>query len=148
MKILQKFMPNSDRIEIRLTGLDKKKHESLHLAIRSADRGHSLDELPPLTPPAGSPMTIAATQWAAKQQQAHPDHVIYNDGAIIIEAKHKEYVGSRAVDWETLKTILKGAALEVARERPARAARPLQTEPIQPPKEATIRKRLATYIQK
>ena len=65
MKVLPLSNSASERVEIRLTGLDKGKDEDLYLAIRNAGRGRRLDELSTLTPPAGSPMTIAAAQWAA-----------------------------------------------------------------------------------
>lgn len=51
-----------DRIEIRLTGLDKGTSEDLYVAIRNASGGRSLDELSTLTPPAGSAMTIAVAR--------------------------------------------------------------------------------------
>lgn len=147
MKVLPLSNSASERVEIRLTGLDKGKEEDLYLAIRNAGRGRRLDELSTLTPPAGSPMTIAAAQWAARQQESHPERVTYKDGAIIIEARRKDYIDNESADWETLIAILNEVILEVARERPPQSG-PLQTKPIQSPKEIAIRRRLATYVQK
>ncbi|WP_309337942.1 hypothetical protein [Actinomyces oris] len=92
-------------------------------------------------------MTIAAAQWAARQQESHPERVTYKDGAIIIEARRKDYIDNESADWETLIAILNEVILEVAREHPPQSG-PLQTKPIQSPKEIAIRRRLATYVQK
>lgn len=136
-----------DRIEIRLTGLDKGHSEDLYVAIRNASGGRSLDELSTLTPPAGSPMTIAAARWAARQQESHPERVAYKDGAIIIEARRKDYIGNESAEWEALIAILNEVTLEVARERPPQSG-PFQKKPIQTPKEVAVRRCLATYAQK
>lgn len=147
MKVLPGANSESERIEIRLTGLDKGADGDLYLAIRNAGRGRRLDELSTLTPPAGSPMTIAAARWAARQQESHPERVTYKDGAIIIEARRKDFIGNETAEWERLNAILKDVILEVARERPSRSQWPFQTKPIQSPKEIAVRRRLATYAQ-
>lgn len=147
MKVLSAPNSASDRVEIRLTGLDKGNDGDLYLAIRNAGRGRKLDELSTLTPPAGSPMTIAAARWVARQQESHPERVTYKDGAIIIEARRKDYIGNESVEWEALIAILNEVTLEVVRERPPRSG-PFQTKPIQSPKEIAIRRRLAAYVQK
>ena len=147
MKVLPLSNSASERVEIRLTGLDKGKDGDLYLAMRNAGRGRRLDELSTLTPPAGSPMTIAAAQWAARQQESHPERVTYKDGAIIIEARRKDYIDNESAEWETLIAILNEATLEVARERPPQSG-PFQKQPIQSPKEVAVRRRLATYVQK
>ena len=146
MKFLSVSNSASDRVEIRLTGLDKGKDGDLNLAMRNAGRGRKLDELSTLTPPAGSDMTIAAARWAARQQESHPERVAYKDGAIIIEARRKDYIGNESAEWEALIAILNEVTLEVARERPPRPG-PFQKIPTQSPKEVAIRRRLATYVQ-
>ena len=50
MKVLPGANSESERIEIRLTGLDKGADGDLYLAIRNAGRGRRLDELSTLTP--------------------------------------------------------------------------------------------------
>ena len=91
-------------------------------------------------------MTIAAARWAARQQESHPERVAYKDGAIIIEARRKDYIGNESAEWEALIAILNEVTLEVARERPPRPG-PFQKIPTQSPKEVAIRRRLATYVQ-
>ena len=132
----------ADRIEIRLTGLDKGKSEDLYVAIRNASGGRSLDELSTLTPPAGSSMTIAAARWAARLQEIHPEFVSYQDGAIIINVGATDFVGVDAAEWEMLNEILKGAIAEVVSERPARAG---GVNSPQSPREKAVRENLATY---
>lgn len=132
----------ADRIEIRLTGLDKGRSEDLYVAIRNASGGRSLDELSILTPPAGSAMTIAAARWAARQQESHPEFVAYQDGAIIINVSAKDFVGVDAVEWEMLNEILKGTIAEVVSERPARAG---GVNSPQSPREKAVRENLAAY---
>lgn len=92
-------------------------------------------------------MTIAAARWAARQQESHPERVAYKDGAIIIEARCKDYIGNESAEWETLIAILNEVILEVARERPPQSG-PFQKKPIQSPKEVAVRRCLATYAQK
>ena len=147
MKFLSASNSDSDRVEIRLTGLDKGNDGDLYLAMRNAGRGRKLDELSTLTPPAGSPMTIAAARWAARQQESHPERVAYKYGAIIIEARRKDYIGNESAEWEALIAILNEVTLEVARERPPQSG-PFQKKPIQSPKEVAVRRCLATYAQK
>ena len=132
----------ADRIEIRLTGLDKGNSEDLYVAIRNASGGRSLDELSTLTPPAGSPMTIAAARWAASLQETHPEFVTYQDGAIIINVSATDFVGVDAAEWEMLNEILKGAAAEVVSDRPSRAG---GVNSPQSPREKVVRKNLAAY---
>lgn len=132
----------ADRIEIRLSGLDKGKSEDLYVAIRNASGGRSLDEISSLTPPAGSAMTIAAARWAARLQEIHPEFVAYQDGAIIINVSAKDFVGVDAAEWEMLNEILKGAIAEVVSERPARAG---GVNSPQSPREKAVRENLATY---
>lgn len=132
----------ADRIEIRLTGLDKGKSEDLYVAIRNASGGRSLDELSSRTPPAGSAMTIAAARWAARLQEIHPEFVAYQDGAIIINVSAKDFVGVDAAEWEMLNEILKGAIAEVVSERPARAG---GVNAPQSAREKAVRENLATY---
>jgi hypothetical protein len=132
----------ADRIEIRLTGLDKGKSEDLYVAIRNASGSRSLDELSSLTPPAGSAMTIAAARWAARLQEIHPEFVAYQDGAIIINVSAKDFVGVDAAEWEMLNEILKGAIAEVVSGRPARAG---GVNSPQSPREKAVRENLATY---
>ena len=91
-------------------------------------------------------MTIAAARWAARQQECHPERVTYKDGAIIIEARRKDYIDKEFAEWETLIAILKEVTLEIARERPPHPG-PFQKKPIQSPKEVAVRRRLATYVQ-
>ena len=131
-----------DRIEIRLTGLDKGRSEDLYVAIRNADAGHSLDELSTLTPPAGSDMTIAAARWTARLQKMHPDLVTYLDGAIIVNVSNKDFVGVETTEWDMLKEIVKGTIAEVSSERPACAG---GVNPPKSPREMAVRKQLATY---
>lgn len=132
----------ANRIEIRLTGLDKGNSEDLYVAIRNASGGRSLDELSILTPPAGSSMTIAAARWAARLQEIHPEFVAYQDGAIIINVAATDFVGVDATEWEMLNEILKGTIAEVASERPACAG---GVNPPKSPREMAVRKQLATY---
>lgn len=132
----------ADRIEIRLTGLDKGRSEDLYVAIRNADAGHSLDELSTLTPPAGSDMTIAAARWTARLQKMHPDLVTYLDGAIIVNVSNKDFVGVETNEWDMLKEIVKGTIAEVSSERPACAG---GVNPPKSPREMAVRKQLATY---
>lgn len=132
----------ADRIEIRLTGLDKGRSEDLYVAIRNADAGHSLDELSTLTPPAGSDMTIAAARWTARLQKMHPDLVTYLDGAIIVNVSNKDFVGVETTEWDMLKEIVKGTIAEVSSERPACAG---GVNPPKSPREMAVRKQLATY---
>ena len=142
MKVLPGANSESERIEIRLTGLDKGADVDLYLAIRNAGRGRRLYELSTLTPPAGSPMTIAAARWAARQQESHPERVTYKDGAIIINVAATDFVGVDATEWEMLNEILKGTIAEVASERPACAG---GVNPPESPREMAVRKQLATY---
>lgn len=132
----------TDRIEIRLTGLDKGNSEDLYVAIRNASGGRSLDELSTLTPPAGSAMTIAAARWAARLQEIHPEFVAYQDGAIIINVSNKDFVGVETAEWDMMKDILKGTIAEVVSERPARAAGVNTPQSL---REETVRKNLAAY---
>lgn len=132
----------ADRIEIRLTGLDKGKSEDLYVDIRNASGGHSLDELSTLTPPAGSSMTIAAARWAARLQEIHPEFVAYQDGAIIINVGATDFVGVDAAEWEMLNEILEGTIAEVVSERPARAG---GVNSPQSPREKAVRRNLAAY---
>lgn len=132
----------ADRIEIRLTGLDKGNSEDLYVAIRNASDGRSLDELSTLTPPAGSAMTIAAARWAARLQEIHSEFVAYQDGAIIINVSDKDFVGVETAEWDMMKDILKGTIAEVVSERPARAA---GVNTPQSSREKTVRKNLAAY---
>jgi len=132
----------ADRIEIRLTGLDKGNSEDLHVAIRNASGGRSLDELSTLTPPAGSAMTIAAARWAARLQEMHPELVTYQDGAIIINVSNKDFVGVETAEWDMMKEILKGTIAEVSSERPACAG---GVNTPKSPREIAVRKQLATY---
>lgn len=132
----------ADRIEIRLTGLDKGRSEDLYVAIRNASGGRSLDELSILTPPAGSTMTIAAARWAARLQEVHPEYVAYQGGAIIINVSAKDFVGFDTAEWEMLNEILKGTIAEVVSERPARAG---GVNSLQSPREKAVRKNLAAY---
>lgn len=147
-RIMRISQPDSstDRIEIRLTGLDKGRDADLYLSIRNSGRGRSLDELSTLTPPAGSATTIAAARWAAKQQETHPERVSYKDGVIVIDVRGEDFVGSETVEWGMLNKILKEAIVEVVRERPSPAAAGMQ--PIQSLKEKAARTQLATYVQK
>lgn len=147
-RIMRISQPDSstDRIEIRLTGLDKGRDADLYLSIRNSGRGRSLDELSMLTPPAGSATTIAAARWAAKQQETHPERVAYKDGVIVIDVRGEDFVGSETVEWEMLNELLKEAIVEVVRERPSPAAAGMQ--PIQSLKEKAARTQLATYVQK
>jgi len=131
-----------DRIEIRLTGLDKGRSEDLYVAIRNASGGRSLDELSTLTPPAGSNMTIATARWAARLQEMHPELVTYQDGAIIINVSNKDFVGVETAEWDMMKDILKGTIAEVVSERPARAAGVNTPQSL---REETVRKNLAAY---
>lgn len=132
----------ADRIEIRLTGLDKGRSEDLYVAIRNASGGRSLNELSILTPPAGSAMTIAAARWAARLQGVHPEFVAYQGGAIIINVSAKDFVGVDTAEWEILNEILKGTIAEVVSERPARAG---GVNSPQSSREKTVRKNLAAY---
>jgi hypothetical protein len=132
----------ADRIEIRLTGLDKGKSEDLYVAIRNASDGRSLNELSTLTPPAGSAMTIAAARWAARLQEIHSEFVTYQDGAIVINVSARDFVGVDAAEWEMLNEILKGTIAEVVSERPARAG---GVNSPQSPREKAVRNNLAAY---
>jgi hypothetical protein len=131
-----------DRIEIRLTGLDKGRSEDLYVAIRNAGAGHSLDELSTLTPPAGSDMTIATARWAARLQEMHPELVTYLDGAIIVNVSNKDFAGVETAEWDMLKEIVKGTIVEVSSERPARAGGVNTSQSL---REKTVRKNLAAY---
>ena len=131
-----------DRIEIRLTGLDKGRSEDLYVAIRNASGGRSIDELSTLTPPAGSAMTIAAARWAARLQEMHPELVTYQDGAIIINVSNKDFVGVETAEWDMMKESLKGTIAEVVSERPARAGGVNTPQSL---REKTVRKNLAAY---
>lgn len=132
----------ADRIEIRLTGLDKGNSEDLYVAIRNASDGRSLDELSTLTPPAGSNMTIATARWVARLQEMHPELVTYQDGAIIINVSNKDFVGVETAEWDMMKDILKGTIAEVVSECPARAAGVNTPQSL---REETVRKNLAAY---
>jgi hypothetical protein len=131
-----------DRIEIRLTGLDKGRSEDLYVAIRNASGGRSLDELSTLTPPAGSSMTIAAARWAARLQEMRPELVAYLDGAIIVNVSNKDFVDVETAEWDMLKEIVKGTIAEVSSERPACAG---GVNHHKSPREMAVRKQLATY---
>ena len=131
-----------DRIEIRLTGLDKGRSEDLYVAIRNASGGRSLDELSTLTPPPGSAMTIAAARWTARLQEMRPELVTYLDGAIIVNVSNKDFVGVETDEWDMLKEIVKGTIAEVSSERPACAG---GVNPPKSPREMAVRKQLATY---
>lgn len=132
----------TDHIEIRLTGLDKGRSCDLYLAVRNASGDRSLDELSTLTPPAGSPMTIAAARWAARLQEMHPELVTYLDGAIIVNVSNKDFIGVETAEWEMLKEIVKETIAEVSSERPACAG---GVNSPQSPREMEVRKQLAAY---
>lgn len=132
----------ADRIEIRLTGLDRGNNEDLYVAIRNANGGRSLDELSTITPSAGSPMTIAAARWAASLQETHPEFVAYQDGAIIVNCSAEDFVGVDGAEWEMLNEILKGTIAEVVSERLSRAG---GVNSPQSPREKAVRKNLAAY---
>ena len=131
-----------DRIETRLTGIERGRSEDLYVAIRNASGGRSLDELSTLTPPAGSPMTIATARWTARLQEMHPELVTYLDGAIIVNVSNKDFAGVETAEWDMLKEIVKGTIVEVASERPACAGGVNTSQSL---REKTVRKNLAAY---
>lgn len=128
------------RIELRLTGLNKIEDGGLCLAIRTIEGTRSFDELSTLCPPAGSIATREAAQWAASYMEKHPERGTYQAGALIIDVSASDYTNDDPRDWVTLNRVVDRAIGEVARQQPAITAGTLA---IQPAKD--IQARLASY---
>lgn len=130
------------RIELRLTGLNKIEEGGLCLAIRTIEGTRSFDELSTLCPPAGSIATREAAQWAANYMEKHPERGTYQAGALIIDVSASDYTNDDPRDWVTLNRVVDRVIGEVARQQPAITAGTLA---IQPAKD--IQARLASYAR-
>ncbi|WP_143229168.1 hypothetical protein [Actinomyces naeslundii] len=128
------------RIELRLTGLNKIEEGGLCLAIRTIEGTRSFDELSTLCPPAGSIATREAAQWAASYMEKHPERGTYQAGALIIDVSASDYTNDDPRDWVTLNRVVDRVIGEVARQQPAIT---VGTLAIQPAKD--IQARLASY---
>lgn len=130
------------RIELRLTGLNKIEDGGLCLAVRTIEGTRSLDELSTLCPPAGSIATREAAQWAASYMEKHPERGTYQAGALIIDVSASDYIDDDPCDWVTLNRVVDRVIGEVARQQPAITAGTLA---IQPAKD--LQARLAAYAR-
>jgi hypothetical protein len=130
------------RIELRLTGLNKIEEGGLCLAIRTIEGTRSFDELSTLCPPAGSIATREAAQWAASYMEKHPERGTYQAGALIIDVSASDYTNDDPRDWVTLNRVVDRVIGEVTRQQPAITAGTLA---IQPAKD--IQARLASYAR-
>lgn len=130
------------RIELRLTGLNKIEDGGLCLAVRTIEGTRSFDELSTLCPPAGSIATREAAQWAASYMEKHPERGTYQAGALIIDVSASDYTNDDPRDWVTLNRVVDRVIGEVARQQPAITAGTLA---IQPAKD--IQARLASYAR-
>ena len=130
------------RIELRLTGLNKIEDGGLCLAVRTIENTRSLDELSTLCPPAGSIATREAAQWAASYMEKHPERGTYQAGALIIDVSASDYTNNDPRDWVTLNRVVDRVIGEVARQQPAITAGTLA---IQPAKD--LQARLAAYAR-
>ena len=106
------------RIELRLTGLNKIEDGGLCLAIRTIENTRSLDELSTLCPPAGSISTREAAQWSANYIEKHPERSTHQAGALISNVSASDYTDDDSNDWVTLNRIVDRAIGEVARQQP------------------------------
>lgn len=130
------------RIELRLTGLNKIEDGGLCLAIRTIEGTRSFDELSTLCPPAGSIATREAAQWVASYMEKHPERGTYQAGALIIDVSASDHTNDDPRDWVTLNRVVDRVIGEVARLQPAITAGTLA---IQPAKD--IQARLASYAR-
>lgn len=130
------------RIELRLTGLNKIEDGGLCLAVRTIENTRSLDELSTLCPPAGSIATREAAQWAASYMEKHPERGTYQAGALIIDVSASDYTNNDPRDWVTLNRVVDRVIGEVARQQPAITTGTLA---IQPAKD--LQARLAAYAR-
>lgn len=130
------------RIELRLTGLNKIEKGGLCLAIRTIEGTRSFDELSTLCPPAGSIATREAAQWAASYMEKHPERGTYQAGALIIDVSASDYTNDDPRDWVTLNRVVDRVIGEVTRQQPAIT---VGTLAIQPAKD--IQARLASYAR-
>lgn len=130
------------RIELRLTGLNKIEEGGLCLAIRTIEGTRSFDELSTLCPPAGSIATREAAQWAASYMEKHPERGTYQAGALIIDVSASDYTDDDPRDWVTLNRVVDRVIGEVTRQQPAIT---VGTLAIQPAKD--IQARLASYAR-
>lgn len=128
------------RIELRLTGLNKIEDGGLCLAIRTIEGTRSFDELSTLCPPAGSIATREAAQWAASYMEKHPERGTYQAGALIIDVNASDYTNDDPRDWVTLNRVVDRVIGEVARQQPAITAGTLAIQPVK-----DIQARLASY---
>ena len=129
------------RIELRLTGLNKIEDGGLCLAVRTIEGTRSFDELSTLCPPAGSIATREAAQWAASYMEKHPERGTYQAGALIIDVSASDYTNNDPRDWVTLNRVVDRVIGEVARQQPAITAGTLA---IQTAKD--LQARLAAYV--
>ena len=129
------------RIELRLTGLNKIEDGGLCLAVRTIEGTRSFDELSTLCPPAGSIATREAAQWVASYMEKHPERGTYQAGALIIDVSASDYTNDDPRDWVTLNRVVDRVIGEVARQQPAITAGTLA---IQPAKD--LQARLAAYV--
>ena len=130
------------RIELRLTGLNKIEEGGLCLAVRTIEGTRSFDELSTLCPPAGSIATREAAQWAASYMEKHPERGTYQAGALIIDVSASDYTNDDPRDWVTLNRVVDRVIGEVTRQQPAIT---VGTLAIQPAKD--IQARLASYAR-
>ena len=112
------------RIELRLTGLNKIEDGGLCLAIRTIEGTRSFDALSTLCPPAGSISTREAAQWAANYMEKHPERGTYQAGALIIDVSSSDYADDDydSHGWVTLNRIVDRVIGEVARQQSAMTA--------------------------
>ncbi|WP_143225037.1 hypothetical protein [Actinomyces naeslundii] len=130
------------RIELRLTGLNKIEEGGLCLAVRTIEGTRSFDELSTLCPPAGSIATREAAQWVASYMEKHPERGTYQAGALIIDVSASDYTNDDPRDWVALNRVVDRVIGEVARQQPAIT---VGTLAIQPAKD--IQARLASYAR-
>ena len=130
------------RIELRLTGLNKIEEGGLCLAVRTIEGTRSFDELSTLCPPAGSIATREAAQWVASYMGKNPERGTYQAGALIIDVSASDYTNDDPRDWVALNRVVDRVIGEVARQQPAIT---VGTLAIQPAKD--IQARLASYAR-
>ena len=130
------------RIELRLTGLNKIEDGGLCLAVRTIEGTRSFDELSTLCPPAGSIATREAAQWAASYMEKHPERGTYQAGALISDVSASDYTNDDPRDWVTLNRVVDRVIGEVARQQPAGTAGTLALQPA-----PDIQARLASYAR-